>query len=252
MTRFAINEFKLRQMAKRLPGPVVNVLSHDYKKETHINRALRATKGQTYVEIGVRNGDCFRAIGAPRKIAIDPAPGQRARNLGLGESLYEMTSDAFFADVADEVLGNHEVDVALVDGLHEFSQTLRDIVSLEKLMSPRGIVFVHDCNPPTRSHVDELDGRWNGDVWKCAYYLTTFRPDLRFFTLNCDWGLGVLSGFHSDRSPSPPAADVVSSCKSLDFSLLERKRRDILQLRPAWYSRWFFGAIRAIGVRSAD
>lgn len=232
----------IKTFAKRcLPRGIEREREADLFKETHINRALRKLHGHTYVEIGVRTGKAFVQIEAPRKIGIDPAPKNFGSDLGSGEQFFQMPSDEFFSQHAEALFRDHRVDVALVDGLHEFEQALRDILHLEKYMSPGGVIFIHDCNPPTRKHAEVYDGGdWNGDVWKAAYYLTTCRRDLTFFTLNCDWGLGVLTGFRSSAAPESPSPETLAKCKSLDYSLLERKRRQILRLRPAWYSRWFF------------
>lgn len=198
-------------------------------------------KGHTYVEIGISHGGCLRQISAPSKIGVDPVLRDFGRSSAPGESLFEMTSDAFFADHAAEALRGKKVDVALVDGLHEFSQALRDILNLEKHMAEGGVIFIHDCNPPTREHAEEGVGPlWSGDVWKVCYYLGAYRPDLAFFTLDCDWGLGVLTGFRPGVSQQLPSFGVLEECKEMDYSLLQKRRRDMLRLRPAWYSSFFF------------
>lgn len=107
-------------------------------------------------------------------------------------------------------------------------------------MSRRGVVFIHDCNPPTRKHAGVRDdARWTGDVWKVAYYIREYRPDLSFFTLNCDWGLGVLTGFQSPYA-GPPSPEILETCKSLDYEVLAQNRKHILRLRSPLYSRIFF------------
>jgi hypothetical protein len=112
-------------------------------------------------------------------------------------------------------------------------------------MSARGVIFIHDCNPPTRKLAEARDGGpWNGDVWKVAFYLRTYRRDLDFFTLDCDWGLGVLTGFQPDRPTCPPAPDVMKACKELDYKILEAGRSSVLHLRPRWYSRFFLPLMR--------
>lgn len=232
----------IKKIAKSvLPDKILTERARDLRKETHINRALSNLNGQTYVEIGVKNGDCFRQITATRKIGIDPVRHRFGHELGPGEQYFEMTSDTFFANHAEELFRHQCIDVALVDGLHEFSQALRDVLNLENFMSPQGVIFIHDCNPPTRKHVEVDDGGvWTGDVWKVAYYLTTYRHDLSFFTINCDWGLGILTGFNSDSSVQPPLLDILKVCGQLDYELLENKRKHILRLRTPYYSRLFF------------
>jgi hypothetical protein len=230
----------IKTLAKKvLPAPIVRRLGRERHKETHINRAITSVNGEVYVEIGVRDAACFRQIKVPRKIGIDPDPISSNYKLGMGESFFQMTSDAFFANQADLVLGGQRIDVALVDGLHEFSQALRDVLHLERLMAPNGFIFIHDCNPARREHAELRQGAWNGDVWKVAYYLRTYRNDLSFFTLNHDFGVGVLSSFKSPAAANAPSAEILEHCQLLDYGILERNRQQILDLRSASYCRRF-------------
>ncbi len=233
-----------RFIKRVVPQPMLKQLGKGYIKETHINRALKKINGQLYVEIGVRRGECFRQIDAPTKIGIDPARVMDGHSVS-GESFYDVESDVFFSEHADHALTNRKIDVALVDGLHEFKQTLRDILNLERYMSLNGIIFVHDCNPVTRKMAEEqYGGPWSGDVWKVACYLTQHRTDLNFFTLDCDFGVGVLSGF-SGRPVDPADQDAVNACKELDYDVLAKDRRNLLRLRPPVYSRYFFAVKHA-------
>ncbi len=223
-----------------LPYGIVRATQIDRHKKTHINRALRSLNGHTYVEIGVASGKCFRQIVASRKIAVDPAPKNFSLERASSESLFKMTSDNFFGEHAEQLFRLQRVDVALVDGLHEFEQALQDVLNLEKYMSPRGVIFIHDCNPSRREHTEGSGRAWTGDVWKVAYYLTTYRRDLTFFTLDCDWGVGVLTGFGASSGSELPSSEILERCKLLDYERLDRNRKQILRLRPAWYSRVFF------------
>jgi hypothetical protein len=212
----------------------------DRRKETHINRALRRLKGHTYLEIGTRAGACFNQITAPRKIGIDPAPQGGGAGHSFSERCFTMTSDEFFAAHAEQLFQTERVDVALIDGLHTFDQALRDLLHLEQVMAPRGVIFIHDMNPPTRNHSELRNGGvWCGDVWKVAYYIRNYRPDLTLFTLDCDWGVGVLTGFGAATSAAPSAA-ILEECQQIDYDLLERQRHALLRLRPVWYSHLFF------------
>ena len=108
-------------------------------------------------------------------------------------------------------------------------------------MHPRGVIFIHDCNPETLDHEKNTTGLWMGDVWKVPYYLSICRPDLKIFTLDCDWGLCVLSGF----SNSPPVPDnrEILRIKALNYDFLDENRPSILKLRNPMYSRVFFSRL---------
>ena len=96
-------------------------LARNRRKETHINRALRSLGSNTYVEIGVCDGGCFRQIQARRKFAIDPVLAGAGKP-SIGEQFFEMESDAFFKSHAAVLFRKSRVDVALVDGLHELDR----------------------------------------------------------------------------------------------------------------------------------
>lgn len=222
-----------------LPGAVIRRYERELRKETHINRALRQFGKETrYIEIGVRDGSCIREIIAERKYAVDPAPVAPDKIAADGTEIFEVTSDEFFSDFANTVLPEKSVQVALADGLHEFEQTLRDILNLERVMPSAGVIFVHDCNPPTRRHAEDMNGPWNGDVWKVAEYIRRYRKDLNFFTLDCDWGLGVVSNLSS--APGEPGADRIAEISRLDFSYLDANRNTVLNLKSPLYSQLFF------------
>ena len=212
----------------------------DRFKETHINRAVKKRKAGSYMEIGVRNGACFNQVSCRKKVGVDPAPDQFGDSLKEGEYFFKEESDTFFIKNADEVYKEEKIDVALVDGLHEFTQALRDILNVEKYISEKGIIFVHDCNPPTRQHADVRDGgEWNGDVWKIAVYFRKYRKDLKFFTLDCDWGVGVITGFSGDGKKDKPDPEIIRQLKELDYGYFDKNRQQILHLRPSSYSRFF-------------
>lgn len=222
--------------ARKMFGPVRRRVSRRFSpshfKETYLNDALSLRSDSVYVEIGVRHGDSFRFVKADRKFAVDTSRSRKLQRLKQGEQFFEMPSDEFFAIEAPNLFGNHRIDAALVDGLHEFRQALRDVVNLERFMAPDGLIVVDDCNPLTRERANDVQcpGLWNGDVWKVAAFLRKERPDLRFLTVDADQGIGLLSGFSGP--PPPPSEDVVAKYKALDYSHLAVNREGVLGLAP--------------------
>lgn len=165
--------------------PYVRFLSH----------AARVVEAERYLEIGTNTGRSLAAV-ACASIAIDPQfrlsfPVTEGKELCL---LYRMTSDAYFRrfDPRDALGG--PIDLAFLDGMHRFEFLLRDFMQVEKVMRRNGVIFLHDCLPPTfdmtsrrvitSSHPD-FEGYWTGDVWKTAVILRRFRPDLRMTFLDC-------------------------------------------------------------------
>ena len=94
---------------------------------------------------------------------------------------------------------------------------------------------MHDCNPRNvRVQTPEWDpevGIWTGDTWK-AVVTIRLRPDVDLVTTDVDFGVAVLRK-RPNRHPLP--ADVVelldvSPISMLDYSLLERRRVELLRL----------------------
>jgi hypothetical protein len=222
----------LRQVIGIRSRPVRRKLTPWQFKESYINEALADRSPSLYVEIGVRWGESLRQVNAHRKIGIDIEQHSALAPLRPGESFFEMASDDFFAREAAQVLAAEGVDVALVDGLHEFSQTLRDVLNLERFMKSDGVIIVDDCNPPTSDRAVDTPtgGTWNGDVWKIAAYLREERPDLHYWTVDADQGVGVVTGFGS-AAPWPDES-TVRRYKALPYSHLAGNRAKVLNLVP--------------------
>jgi hypothetical protein len=156
---------------------------------------------------------------------------------------FEKTSDAFFAEDAPTLFAATRIDVALIDGLHEFGQDLRDLLNLETYMNPGGVIVLDDLNPlEERFSSDQpTGGHWNGDVWKVAAFLRGERPDLFFCTIDADQGIGIVTGFTGGR-PERPSAGTIKSYKALRYAYLHEHRRNLLNLvRPAPLSHLLVG-----------
>jgi len=158
-------------------------------------------KPTTYLEIGVHQGHSLRFSG-PGTVAlgIDPAADPRFP-LSSCTKLFRLTSDRFFAetDVGAE-LGGRPVDLAFLDGLHLFEQTLADFADVERYCTSDSVVLVHDCLP-----IDEVTSSrerstvlWTGDVWKLVVCLGRYRPDLAVATVDVPpSGLAVVTNLDS-------------------------------------------------------
>lgn len=223
----------LRARIGRGSRPVRRLLTPRQFKETYVNEALQGRQEPVYLEIGVRDGESFRLARAARKIGIDPVRRPPLGALRTGEEFYEMTSDRFLQTVAPEALAGTRIDVALIDGLHEFRHVLRDLLGVERYLREDGVVVLDDCNPRSeRAAADVGDGgAWNGDVWKVAEFVRRERPDLSFVTVDADQGVGIVTGFGA--RVDPPAAETVEHYKALSYEHLDRNRQAVLGLVAA-------------------
>lgn len=231
-----------------------------WTKERLVRQLLARTGGHTYVEIGVGAGDSFWKVTARRNLGIDPAPDPSVRaalagftwrkglrrylleQLGLvTTTFFELTSDAFFAQHAG-LFTEHPIDVALIDGLHTAEQALRDVEHCLAHLGPRGVIALHDCNPPTAAAaasapslaaaeqlgLPDWTGDWCGDVWKAMVQLRAGRDDLRVFVLDCDWGVGIVTR----GQPVSRLADTPETIAQMTYEDLARDRSRLLHLQP--------------------
>ncbi len=221
-------------------------------RKTVVQKLLSQLGGGTYLEIGVELGQSLLPIEASQKHGVDPNPivpvRHRIRMLMQNMfsrnkvHLHQMTSDDFFAR-RNSILGDSKIDVALVDGLHTFEQAYNDVLNCLQVLSPRGVIIMHDCNPPSarialraRSHSEALkefpadgDLRWCGDVWKAIVLLRSFHTDLQTFVLDTDFGLGIVSRGAATSKLSYSREEI----EAMSYEFLAARRTTLLDLRPA-------------------
>jgi hypothetical protein len=161
---------------------------------TEIINTLISERGYvSYLEIGVRNpDDNFNRIACARKASVDPGLEFRANPVD-----FVMTSDAFFAHWAAEHPGS-TFDVIFIDGLHRAEQCWRDIENALGILSPGGVVVVHDVLPPAHRFAREdfnrdllADTLWNGTTWK-AFHRYQWEGQWEARIVDTDWGVGLI------------------------------------------------------------
>ncbi len=201
---------------------------------------LNTISANTYLEIGIKSGESFCPIIAPRKIAVDPVrigiPAQNHLLQHPRATYYQTTSDEFFAGKA-HIFDSQKIDVAFIDGLHEYKQSLRDVENCLRYLSLNGAIVMHDCNPLTRSAAaswaslgspESVNWLWNGDVWKTIAYLRSHREDLNVFVLNCDYGLGIITKGRPENMLNLSKDKI----DEMTFDDLDNNREKILNLKP--------------------
>jgi hypothetical protein len=165
---------------------------------------------KNYLEIGVFNGHVFFRIKSTFKIAVDPEfKFDTLRKLGktiinpynIFNKYFLKTSDDFFEQDAPGLFIKNKIEIALVDGMHEYAYALRDVENILNYLSDDGVIIMHDCNPATKEAARTYEewkamgmtGQWNGDVWKAIVHLRSLRKDIDVFVLDCDYGLGIIT-----------------------------------------------------------
>jgi len=192
---------------------------------------------RTYLEIGVATGVSIAlARRETRAIGIDPEPKITER-LAPGTSIHATTSDEYFAahDVRAE-FGGLPIDLAFIDGMHQFEFALRDFINIEKHCTPRSTILIHDCYPLSR-HTAERERRtsfWSGDIWRLILLLRKYRPDLSVKVIGtAPTGLGVVRSLDPGSRVLQEKYDaIVEEFLALDYSVLEADKPGMLALYP--------------------
>lgn len=145
-----------------------------------INVLLSKISGKKYLEIGVEGGLCFPNIKADYKVGVDPDPRSKATVIETSDKFFEKNTDYF--------------DVIFIDGLHQHEQVERDILNSLNFLSHGGYIVCHDLLPTAeylQTH-ERTTGLWTGDCWKAWVKLRSTRSDLVMYTIDTDWGCGVI------------------------------------------------------------
>lgn len=219
-----------------------------------IQKIVDYQNARTYLEIGVKKGKVFLNIKARKKIAVDPHfKINKKRKIksyfnnlsNIFNEYYEMTSDVFFEKYSNIFTRLNGFDVAFIDGLHTYKQSLRDVQNCLNFLNRNGVIIMHDCNPlseveayPAGSQEDSANlnlpegtSSWSGDVWKTIVHLRSTRTDLHIFVLNCDHGIGIITR----GAPEDMLQYSEKSIDNLSYEDLERDRARILNLKRADY-----------------
>ena len=144
-----------------------------------INYLIKENNYSSYLELGCQNDVNFKAIDLRFKIGVDPVSG----------GTHRMTSDEFFKD------SDMTFDLIFIDGLHETAQVDKDITNSLKLLSPNGIIVLHDCNPIKKEHqeVPRISKHWNGDVWKSIIKFQLHHTNYQVHVVDTDEGIGLIT-----------------------------------------------------------
>ena|SRR5690606_4729735 len=166
-----------------------------------LNHLIKVYDLKSYLEIGVQNpAQNFDKINCQKKLGVDPDPNAKAN--------FQLTSDEFFKRYPSfdgfNIIEPVVFDLIFIDGLHTAEQVRKDFENALKILSPKGFIVMHDCNPEKEEHTivprPTQTGHWNGDVYKFASCLG-YGHDC-FFTVDIDNGCGVWRNCNEQYVPN--------------------------------------------------
>jgi len=192
---------------------------------------------RTYVEIGVAQGESIRMVGpGTRALGVDPNP-RIPFELPPNVRIFSETSDDFFAkhDIRAE-LGGLPIELAFIDGMHQFEFALRDFMNIEALCTPASTILIHDVYPldertAARERITEF---WSGDIWRLVLLLRKHRPDLDVRTIAAQpTGLAIVRNLDpQSRFVRDHLDELIEEYLSVDFSVLDGCKAERLALFP--------------------
>lgn len=163
---------------------------------TVLGRLHEYLQPATYLEIGTLAGDTLKLAGC-KSIAVDPVFRILSNVIGAKPScaFFQCTSDRFFRDHSPSAIFGSPVDLAFLDGMHQFEFLLRDFLCLERHCRRHSVIALHDCVPADRWMAERVyskecnrrsrfRGFYTGDVWKCLPALKKYRPDLTIIVVD--------------------------------------------------------------------
>lgn len=165
-----------------------------------------------------------------------------------GEIYTYRTSAVTSYDLLQTILAaNHNrpcYDIIFVDPFHTYACSSIDLSGAFVLLRPGGIMVVHDCNPPEPSLTspDFVEGPWCGLTYMGFIDFTLRREGLEFYTVDTDYGCGVI--YKQRPLPGSPSPRHDGSCDRLAFAweaarhgepmrydFFDRHRRELLNLK---------------------
>ena len=130
-------------------------------------------------------------------------------------------------------------DAVFVDPWHEYGTTRRDLEAAFDLVVDGGAVVVHDCNPPRAEiatpEVSPLG--WCGVTYRAYLDFVTARDDLTYFTVDTDYGVGVIRKRRTESSTDAETTALVQGLQRIGddfeaaFRFFQDHRRRLLDLR---------------------
>lgn len=139
---------------------------------------------KNYLEIGINTGISLQYATCDYVIGVDPQP-RIEQELNPNTQIFATESDHFFRTQDVQDLVNGKIQLAFVDGLHQFDQVLKDFINIEKNSTKDTVVLFHDIYPvvPETATREWNTYYWAGDTWKFMHIINKYRPNIILKTI---------------------------------------------------------------------
>jgi hypothetical protein len=172
---------------------IVLHLAKCYRYRRYLEIATSST-GFFYASVAKgRFDDCRRLMyRCPAEFDDGLAVDYRSPDLDIGAALAAIQAE------------RRRFDIVLVDPFHGYRESSRDLAAAFALLEDGGALVVHDCLPPNEAIAcpEFKQGAWCGVTYKAFLDFVLPRRDLRYLTVDTDFGCGVIRKLKS-RLPGP-------------------------------------------------
>jgi len=153
------------------------------------------------------------------------------------QRVFAQTSDDFFAgtDVRAE-LGGRSVDLAFIDGMHQFEFAFRDFINIERYCTRDSAILIHDVYPidAISAARERASSFWSGDIWRLILILKKYRPDLVVNTIGArPTGLGIVQNLDPGSTVLRERQDeIIAEFLAVDMPVQEVLKKEMLNHFP--------------------
>lgn len=203
-----------------------------------------------YLEIGTQRPEQnFDKVICEYKVSVDPDPNAHATFCLTSDDFFNLISKYDYLNQAQIINETkmYEIsildrgrapnidyiqpipipttyDLIFIDGLHTAEQVKKDFENALKVLSPKGFIVLHDCNPLKEEHTivprPTERGHWNGDVYKFAVTISNKRK----VTVDIDNGCAVIDINGTLMYVTDP------NTKNITWDYFDKNRKKLLNL----------------------
>ncbi|HUQ36473.1 MAG TPA: class I SAM-dependent methyltransferase [Aestuariivirga sp.] len=183
-----------------------------------IHKIKEINAGISYLEIGVETGSTILNVDMPRKDGVDPLFKFDTDLFASSDvRFFSQTSDAFWTSGKSRTY-----DIIMIDGLHTFEQTFRDLLCSMRFSHQQTVWLIDDTLPSDvfsaipdqarclreRQKLGSRNRAWHGDVYKIVPAIHDFIPVFDYATIVKSGNPQTLAWFSNRNDFKPRLANL--------------------------------------------
>lgn len=141
---------------------------------------------ERYLELGVRDGNCFQQIAMLSKEAVAVDMAEPVFTIPHNAVHATTTTDEYF----DSIRGTDiQFDMVFIDADHSYEQSYKDFLNVKDHVIPDGMVFFHDTYPCSEELIRPY---FCGDCYKTAIKIREeFHGEWEILTIPFNPGISI-------------------------------------------------------------